>query len=205
MTTVETMTERHNETADPTVGRRAKQSPTDIMLSAWKLFETVGFDNATMTDIAEAAGISRRTLFNHFPSKVSLLFPAADEFMAGLTQKLTGRPTEERLVVSITECVLELGDESTKLAEQYEPGPEVLKARMSDEAIKYSRELWAHKMEAAALTRLGDAPGASIKAAFVGAVAAQFLTEILHLIRRTGKPHREALSDVMDNLRDLLQ
>ncbi len=205
MTTVDTMTERHNETADPAVGRRAKQSPADIMLGAWEVFDTVGYDTATMTDIATAAGISRRTLFNHFPSKVSLLFPVADAFMTGLTERLNTRPADERLVVSIAECVIEMADESTKLAEQHSPGPEILKARMSDEAIKYSRELWAHKMEAAALTRLGDAPGASIKAAFVGAVAAQFLTEILHLMRNTGKTHSEALREVMDNLRDLLQ
>ena len=199
------MTERPSEQTDITVGRKAKQSPTDIMLRAWDVFDSVGFDNATMTDIAEAAGISRRTLFNHFPSKVSLLFPPADDYMAQLTARLATRPDGERLVVSIAECVTELGDEATQLAEDFAPGPEVLKARMSDEAIKFSRELWAHKMEAAALQRLGDAPGAAIKAAFVGAVAAQFLTEILQLIRATGKTHHEAMHDVMSNLGELLR
>ena len=62
-----------------------------ITLCAQKLTDESGLDGFTMDDLAAAAEVSRRTLFNYFPSKVDAvlgLFPtldpeAVDVFCAG--------------------------------------------------------------------------------------------------------------------------
>lgn len=61
------------------VGRRAQNklhTLRAIYQSALELFDKQGFDNTTVEEIALAAGITQRTLFNHFPTKESIVsFP----------------------------------------------------------------------------------------------------------------------------------
>jgi AcrR family transcriptional regulator len=51
-------------------GRARKER---ILEQAIAAFGTSGFDNATLTDIATACGVSRQGLLHHFPSKEDLL------------------------------------------------------------------------------------------------------------------------------------
>ncbi|MDN5894329.1 MAG: TetR/AcrR family transcriptional regulator [Nocardioides sp.] len=62
-----------------------------ITVCAQKLTDQYGFDGFTMDELAEAAGVSRRTLFNYFPGKLdavlamnlSLDQDVIDTFVAG--------------------------------------------------------------------------------------------------------------------------
>lgn len=54
--------------------RRHRQTRADIAEAAIRLFRDAGFDAVTMDDVAVAAGISRRTVYRHFPSKDDLVF-----------------------------------------------------------------------------------------------------------------------------------
>ena len=58
-----------------------------LILVAVELQE-VGFDAASMTAVADRAGVSRRTLFNYFPHKADLLFHGWDEFMQQFRDEL---------------------------------------------------------------------------------------------------------------------
>ncbi|GAA3566870.1 TetR/AcrR family transcriptional regulator [Amycolatopsis ultiminotia] len=46
-----------------------------IRLAALKLFEEQGYDNTTVAQIAEQAGLNRRTFFHHFADKREVVFP----------------------------------------------------------------------------------------------------------------------------------
>lgn len=44
------------------------------------LFAQRGYDNVTVNEIAENAGLTKRTFFNHFPDKSDILFAGSAEF-----------------------------------------------------------------------------------------------------------------------------
>ncbi|HEX9832009.1 MAG TPA: mycofactocin system transcriptional regulator [Mycobacterium sp.] len=54
------------------VGRRRSTSWDHISNVAIDLFTARGFDDVSVDDVAEAAGIARRTLFRYYPSKNAL-------------------------------------------------------------------------------------------------------------------------------------
>jgi AcrR family transcriptional regulator len=58
-----------------TVSLRDRQrvaKDTKILEVAWNLLDEKGYDNWTLAELAERVGISRRTLYHHFPSKESI-------------------------------------------------------------------------------------------------------------------------------------
>jgi AcrR family transcriptional regulator len=63
--------------ADPRTGKRAANRERirgDLASAAIRLFEQHGFDEVTVDEVAEAAGVSRRTLFRHFATKADIVF-----------------------------------------------------------------------------------------------------------------------------------
>ena len=191
--------------ANHVLGRRPKSTPDEIILVAWSQFENGGFDSTTMADVANAVGISRRTLFNYFATKEALLYPAVDEYMEHFGALLMDRPRDEPLFQSLEYCLHHSHDKQIELEDRFNPGPIVQAARLSDGAVRYSRDHWAREMEKAVARRLEGQPGGAALAGFVGALAAQVWTEITKYLRAAGPDADigEALSDVMSSLRKL--
>ncbi|MET9914062.1 TetR family transcriptional regulator [Streptomyces sp. NPDC006476] len=54
--------------------------------AALELFTEHGYDHVTVTDIAERAGITRRTYFRYFPDKREVLFAHSDELAAAVAE-----------------------------------------------------------------------------------------------------------------------
>src|SRR5436190_12115078 len=50
------------------------QTRQEIASKAMGLFATRGFDDVTVSEVAEAAGVSEKTVFNYFPTKEDLFF-----------------------------------------------------------------------------------------------------------------------------------
>ena len=60
--------------AAPGLRERKRLQTLDLLTrSAYTLFETHGYDSVTMEQIAAQAGVSKGTLYNHFPVKEALL------------------------------------------------------------------------------------------------------------------------------------
>ena len=56
--------------------RKKRQTRAAIAAAAMDLFQARGFDAVTIADIAAAADVSRKTIFNYFPAKEDLVFVA---------------------------------------------------------------------------------------------------------------------------------
>ncbi|GLH99177.1 TetR family transcriptional regulator [Phytohabitans aurantiacus] len=63
--------------------------------TAIDLFATKGYDNTTLEEVAAAAGISRRTLFNYFGSKEDLALSGLAEQGDLIAARLAERPADE--------------------------------------------------------------------------------------------------------------
>ncbi len=59
--------------------------------TATRMFMERGFDGVRVTEIAEACGVSEKTVFNYFPTKESLILDRL-EISEGLAEVRPGRP-----------------------------------------------------------------------------------------------------------------
>jgi AcrR family transcriptional regulator len=72
---------------------RKKRATRDaIAAAAMELFRAHGFDAVTVAEIARAADVSEKTVFNHFATKEDLVFPRGDERQAALIETIADRP-----------------------------------------------------------------------------------------------------------------
>lgn len=81
------------------LGRPSEVDRFRIAQVALRLFERRGYDVVTMTEVAKAAAVSRRTLFRHFPSKADLVWTGMDELL-GLLRSLAATLEGRKLPVA---------------------------------------------------------------------------------------------------------
>lgn len=77
------------------VNRRAAQTRAEIIDAALELFATQGFDATSMEQVADGAGVSRRTIYRYFPTKDDLVFESPRQWLEVLNQTLDTRTPEE--------------------------------------------------------------------------------------------------------------
>lgn len=92
-------------------GARGQRMPRDerraqLLLVAREVFVAVGYHSAGMDDIAEAAGVSKPVLYQHFPSKldlyVALLDQATDSLIAELERAVASTTDNKQRVAAST-------------------------------------------------------------------------------------------------------
>ena len=95
-----------------------------ITEAALGLFRAKGPGNFTVEDIAETAGISRRTFFNYFGSTEAAIASVTHGFLDKALQQFRLRPAGEPILESARAALVELADPMTiaPLAELYSLG-----------------------------------------------------------------------------------
>jgi mycofactocin system transcriptional regulator len=89
------------------VGRRPSTTRGEISDLAIELFAKNGFDETSVDEIAEAAGIARRTFFRYFPSKNAVPWGDFDEQLAALRGLLAGLPADIPIAEGIRSALLQ--------------------------------------------------------------------------------------------------
>jgi AcrR family transcriptional regulator len=95
--------------ADPRPGRRerkkaeVRQRISDV---ATGLFLHRGFDQVSVSEIAEAADVARPTVFAHFPRKEDLFFDRYLEVAGQLTQAIRQRPDGKSAVSALRDTLV---------------------------------------------------------------------------------------------------
>ena len=81
------------EAAREGLRERKKRATRDaIATAARRLFAKRGFDAVTVAEIAAAADVSEKTVFNHFATKEDLVFAGGDTRLAQLQAAIAERP-----------------------------------------------------------------------------------------------------------------
>lgn len=78
------------------------------MEAAAQLFASTGFDHTTTNDIAEAADVSQRTLFRHFPTKEALLYGDMDDLQVRLREAFRDRPSDEPVIDVVRHAMVQI-------------------------------------------------------------------------------------------------
>lgn len=89
------------------VGRRRSTTRDHITDVALELFATRGFDDVSVDDVAQAAGISRRTLFRYFSSKNAIPWADFDASLTDLRNLLNAVPYDMALDAALRSALLE--------------------------------------------------------------------------------------------------
>lgn len=78
--------------------RKKRQTRETIARSAMALFQQHGYDTVTVADVARAADVSEKTVFNYFATKEDLVFVEGDARRAALVEAIRARPAGASLV-----------------------------------------------------------------------------------------------------------
>ena len=87
--------------------RRTREA---IAAAAMRLFTERGFDAVTVAEIAAAADVSEKTVFNYFPAKEDLVFERGQERRAALVDAVRNRPPGASIVEPFRAATLALLD-----------------------------------------------------------------------------------------------
>ncbi len=77
------------------------QTRQEIADQAMKLFATRGFDHVTVAEVAAAAGVSEKTVFNYFATKEDLFFDEVPEHQAALLDAISSREPGESILSAL--------------------------------------------------------------------------------------------------------
>jgi AcrR family transcriptional regulator len=81
--------------------RRKREARRAISGVAMAMFESRGFDEVTISQVAEAAGVSKMTVTNYFPRKEDLVFDRAEVIIASLAGAVAARAPGESLLAAV--------------------------------------------------------------------------------------------------------
>jgi AcrR family transcriptional regulator len=86
---------------------RKRQAVRDeIARAAWELFDRKGYEATTVEDIAERAGISRRSFFRYYSSKEDVAVGTSDALAEDFLAAFRARPPKETPIEAIRRATL---------------------------------------------------------------------------------------------------
>ncbi|HVV10225.1 mycofactocin system transcriptional regulator [Amycolatopsis sp.] len=88
-------------------GRRPITSRSEVEHAAFELFARQGFERTTVDDIAQAAGIGRRTFFRYFPSKNDVAWGDFEGQLTLMRTRLAEAPGDKPLLQVISDALVD--------------------------------------------------------------------------------------------------
>jgi AcrR family transcriptional regulator len=91
--------------------RKKRAAREAIATTARRLFAERGFDAVTVAEVAAAADVSEKTVFNHFATKEDLAFAGREEGIAQFVTAIAARPPDSSVLDvfrAMTQTVLEV-------------------------------------------------------------------------------------------------
>jgi AcrR family transcriptional regulator len=185
--------------------RKKRQTRAAIAQAAMRLFVARGFDEVTVADVARAADVSEKTVFNYFPAKEDLVLHGGEERRAALIEAIRTRPAGTSIVEPFRAGTMEFIDrvrddpvESIVAVPRLVAGSKTLRDRL----------LVGWEQESATLAPVIAAEGGAPEGDLVPAVVARTLAWTHRLTFRAaftrllaGEDHVEVAADLREQAR----
>jgi AcrR family transcriptional regulator len=183
--------------------RKKQQTRETIAKVALKLFAERGYEHTTLAEIADAADVSKRTIFAYFESKEDILFCDEPSFYEQLKEKLEQRPPGATTVDALRDFLSSVHsmDEDARLRK---------KIIHSDESLRLSergRSARVEQLIADSIARDLDAGPGDVRPPLVAAsVTAAFNAARDRLEAESGEPvsHEQAMA-ILDEILEFLR
>jgi AcrR family transcriptional regulator len=121
--------------------RKKRQTRQAISDAATRLFSQHGFEAVSLSQVAEAADVSVKTIFNHFGNKEDLFFDRAGELQSSIVRTISGRPPGVAALTALR----------TLLRDNWLPFPGASWATLTPEAFAGYRQFLATQEQSPAL------------------------------------------------------
>lgn len=178
-----------------------------IIETAMDLFESSGFENVTVDDIAAKLGISRRTIFRHFETKADIVFQPIMVGFRTLPESLCAQPGDRPIGKAIANSLNALVE---ALEERRDEIARHLRVVMRSEQLR----LLSRSLNDAAMldlrneiaVRIGEKDGSSTRSL----IWTEMLFSVAFLTRdgwllRPEEPIAPAISEGLAHVRDFLR
>lgn len=159
---------------------RTRDAIADVAVD---LFSARGFDDVTVDEVAQAAQVSKKTVFNYFPTKEDLVFHRAEIREAGLVEAVDGSGPGLSLVESFRRLCLRQTQLIDHLRRQGGPGSgglfdlihqhPALQRRLHEINARLTRQVAAALAERAGQP-VDDPVAQAVATALIGAQSALF-------------------------------
>jgi AcrR family transcriptional regulator len=103
------------ETATGLRERKKQQTRVALAEAGLRLFAERGYDETTLAEIAEAAGVSTRTIFAYFASKEDILFASLQAMLDAVAGALTGRAEGTDALTALRDFIVTSAPEKDEL------------------------------------------------------------------------------------------
>jgi AcrR family transcriptional regulator len=185
--------------------RKKRQTREAIARAAMDLFVAHGYDEVTVADVARAADVSEKTVFNHFPTKEDLVLHGGQERRAALIEAIRTRPPGASLVEPFRDATMAFVD----TVESGEVEGIVAVPRLVAQSRSLRDRLFiGWEEEAATLSPLIAEEAGAAEGDLVPAVVARTLAWTHRLVFRAafsrllaGEDHREVAADLREQAR----
>ena len=182
--------------ASPSLQKRKQQVVRDaIWEAATDLFAESGFDETTVDDIAQKAGVSRRSFFRYFSSKGDLMAYGVTGYGTYLTDAIEGCPAGYPLSEVFRETVLQVTQQCAahprtrkimEIASKYPAASEALQSRTTE---------LQSRVEAAFARQSGQPFDASLTPGLVAALTLSILSVIFRVWFEQGQQEISATAE----------
>jgi AcrR family transcriptional regulator len=95
--------------------RKKEQTRVALAEAGLRLFAERGYDETTLAEIAEAAGVSTRTIFAYFASKEDILFASLQTMCDAVSGAVTGRPEGMDALTALRDFIVSSAHEKDEL------------------------------------------------------------------------------------------
>lgn len=114
---------KRNGRGESLTERRAAQTRAEIFDAAIELFVEQGYDSTSMNEVADAAGVSRRTLYRYFATKDDIVFEAPRDWLevfdAAVADRREDEPTRDLFRRALLEVAAYLAEHTQSVLKAY--------------------------------------------------------------------------------------
>jgi AcrR family transcriptional regulator len=161
--------------------RKTRETRARIAEAALELFLSQGYVETTIDQIAEAAEVSRRTVFHHFPTKSAMLFDHLVGRREVAIQRLQQRPPLEPILASLHAVIREMCEQGfdrrflAQIRAVLDTEPEMAEGQLS-----YSHHLFEERVIAVLQNRSGK-PASTLEVKALTLMANDWLSTASHI------------------------